>query len=343
MLEAILSMPPLTLLSAIALAFGVLIYVVLDGTDLGVGLLAPFQPPQARQQMNISLLPVWDGNETWLVLTAGAMLALFPVAFSILYSALYLPVYIMLLALIVRGMAIEFRHQHPALFDALFIGGSWMVSLSQGATMGAWIEGIAHNGEQFTGGPLAWLSPFSLYCAVSLTVGYALLGACWLVWRCEGDLAVWGRRQAIRLALITAALLAGLVIWTTQLHENYRLHLLAWRYSGPLALIALLALAGLIVTLRRKREFLPLAMALTLFCAAFGAMLLAVFPFILPPGLLLTQAAAPPATQKLMLIAFGTFVPITLLYNSWGFWIFRGKIHAASASLSTGKQVDDRR
>lgn len=329
MLEVALSLPPLTLLSAMALACGVLIYVLLDGTDLGVGLLASFQSVQARQQMNLTLLPVWDGNETWLVLTAGALLAMFPVAFSILYSALYLPVYIMLLALIVRGVAIEFRHQRPALFDPLFIAGSWIASLSQGATMGAWIEGVQHNGQHFTGGPLAWLSPFSLYCAVSLSAGYALLGACWLIWRCEGELAAFGRRKALRLAPLTAALLAGLVIWTMQLHESYRLHLLAWRYSGPLALIALLALAGLGAALRRRREFLPLAMTLTLFIAAFGGMLLAVFPYLLPPDLLLTQAAAPPATQKLMLVAFGAFVPITLIYNSWGFWIFRGKIHAA--------------
>lgn len=329
MLEAALSLPPLTLLSAMALACGVLIYVLLDGTDLGVGLLAPFQPSGARQQMNLTILPVWDGNETWLVLTAGALLALFPVAFSILYSALYLPVWIMLLALVVRGMAIEFRHQRPALFDALFIAGSWLASLSQGATMGAWIEGIDHNGQHFTGSAMAWLSPFSLYCAASLSAGYALMGACWLIWRCEGELAAWSRRQAMRLAPLTAALLAGLVIWTMQLHESYRLHLLAWHYSGPLALVALLTLAGLGAALRSRREFLPLVMTLTLFIAAFGGMLLAVFPYLLPPDLLLTQAAAPPATQKLMLIAFGAFVPVTLIYNSWGFWIFRGKVHAA--------------
>ena len=329
MLEVALSLPPLTLLCAMALACGVLIYVLLDGTDLGVGLLAPFQSTDARQQMSLTILPVWDGNETWLVLTAGALLAMFPVAFSILYSALYLPVYIMLLSLIVRGMAIEFRHQRPALFDALFIAGSWVASLSQGATMGAWIEGISHNGQHFTGSAMDWLSPFSLYCAVALSVGYALLGACWLIWRCEGALAAWGRRQAMRLAPLTVLLLAALVVWTMQLQESYRLHLLAWRYSGPLALIALLALAGLGAALRGKREFLPLAMTLTLFVVAFGGMLLAVFPYLLPPDLLLTQAAAPPATQKLMLIAFGAFVPVTLIYNSWGFWIFRGKVHAA--------------
>ncbi|EOL9132155.1 cytochrome d ubiquinol oxidase subunit II [Cronobacter malonaticus] len=329
MTELLLSLPLLTLLCAGALAAGVLIYVLLDGADLGVGLLAPFQSPQARQQMNISLLPVWDGNETWLVLTAGALLAMFPVAFSILYSALYLPVYIMLLAMIVRGVAIEYRHLRPRLFDALFIAGSWLTSLSQGATMGAWVEGITHNGATFTGGPMDWLSPFSIFCAIALSVGYALLGACWLIWRCEGELNAWARRQAMWLAILTAALLAGLLVWTVQLNESYRLHLKLWRWSGPLVAVGLLAFFGVLFTLRQRRDFMPLAMTLLLFIAAFGGMLLAVFPFILPPNLLLIQAAAPPATQKLMLIAFGVFVPITLIYNSWGFWVFRGKIHAA--------------
>ncbi|ALB64708.1 putative Cytochrome bd2, subunit II [Cronobacter condimenti 1330] len=329
MIDVILSLPLFTLLCAAALALGVLVYVLLDGADLGVGLLAPFQSPQARQQMNISLLPVWDGNETWLVLTAGALLAMFPVAFSILYSALYLPVWLMLLALIVRGMAIEYRHLRPALFDALFIGGSWLAALTQGATMGAWIEGIRHDGTQFTGGPMDWLSPFSVYCAIALSAGYALLGAGWLIWRCEGELSAWARRQAMWLAPFTAALLAGLLVWTVQLNESYRLHLQLWAWSGPLVAMGLLAFAGLGFALRKRRDFLPIAMTLLLFIAAFGAMLLAVFPFILPPNLLLTQAAAPPATQKLMLAAFGIFVPITLIYNSWGFWIFRGKIHAA--------------
>ena len=328
MLEVALSLPPLTLLCAAALAIGVLVYVVLDGTDLGVGLLAAFQPPPARQQMNISLLPVWDGNETWLVLTAGGLLALFPVAYSILYSALYLPLFLMLLALILRGMAIEYRHRHPALFDALFIAGSWIVALTQGVMMGAWVEGVPHDGARFNGSAMAWLTPFALYCALALCAGYALLGACWLIWRMEPPLADWGRRQALWLAPLTAALLAGLLVWTCLLHESYRQHLLQWRDSGPLALLALLAMAGLYAGLLRRRAFLPMAMTLTLFVAAFGGMLLTVFPCILPPNLLLTQAAAPPATQKLMMIVFAALMPLTLIYNSWAFWVFRGTIHA---------------
>ncbi|MDZ7320530.1 cytochrome d ubiquinol oxidase subunit II [Kosakonia sacchari] len=323
----ILGLPWLDALCAAALALSLLIYVLLDGTDLGTGILCAFQrSPQSRHVLNLSLLPVWDGNETWLVLTAGGLLGLFPLAYGIILSALYIPVFVMLLALVMRGMAIEYRHYAPRLFDLMLVAGSLLAALAQGIIVGALLQGIATDGRQFTGSGFEWLRPFPLYCGFALICGYSLMGTGWIVWRCTGELETWGRRVMPLLAIITGLLLAGLLVWSAQLHETWRQHLFnPWLWL-PLSLVAALAVALLWLGLILRRIFLPLAAVQVIVSCAFCALVFTLFPWIVPPVLSIMQTAAPPATQRFLLVMFALLVPVTLLYNSWVFRIFSGKI-----------------
>lgn len=319
----ILGFPWLETLSAMALAGSLLIYVLLDGTDLGAGILTGFQrSPQARQDINLSLLPVWDGNETWLVLAAGGLLGLFPLAYGIVLSALYIPLFVMMLALVMRGMAIEFRPHAPKLFDTMLISGSLLTALAQGVVVGALMQGIATDGQQFTGSAFGWLRPFPLYCGVALAVGYAWLGAGWLLWRMTGELRAWARRVLPWLALVSLLMVAVLLMWCAQLQESWRQHLLNPYLWGP----SLAGMALFVVGLRKGREFLPLLGVLVMVSVAFCVLAFTLFPWIVPPHLTLSQAAAPPTTQKFLLISYGLLVPVTLLYNTWGFRLFSGKI-----------------
>ncbi|KNC91032.1 cytochrome d ubiquinol oxidase subunit II [Trabulsiella odontotermitis] len=321
-------LPLLNALSAAALAFSLWIYVLLDGTDLGVGILCGLQrSDEDRHRINISLLPVWDGNETWLVLAAGGMLGLFPLAYAIVLSALYVPVFAMLLALIGRGMAIEYRHHAPRLFDAMLIAGSIIASLAQGMMAGSLIQGIPNNGQQFTGTGWEWLSPFPLFCGITLVAGYCLMGAGWLNWRCTGALATRARRAIPWLAALTVLLLAGLLFWTVNVHETWRRHLMAPLLWLPLAGVTVAGCAGLWFALSRGYAFLPMAAIQVIVSGAFGALVFTLFPLIVPVNVLIHHAAAPPETQKFLLISFALLVPVTLVYNTWVFRVFSGKIH----------------
>lgn len=315
-------------LSAAALVLSLWIYVLLDGTDLGAGMLSGLERDEtSRQRIHLSLLPVWDGNETWLVLAAGGLLGLFPLAYAIIFSALYVPVFAMLLALIVRGMAIEYRPNAPRLFDPMLWGGSLVASLSQGIIMGSLIAGIPNDGKQFTGTGWEWFSPFPLFCGVALIAGYCLMGAGWLNWRCTGGQEARARRAIPGLLVLTALMLAGVLLWTASLQESWRQHLLNIWLWLPLTGVALVGILALWVGLARRYAFLPLAAILVLVSCAFGALVFTLFPFIVPDNILIRQAAAPPATQRFLLVSFGLLVPITLIYNTWGFRVFSGKIH----------------
>lgn len=319
--------PWLETLSAAALAISLWIYILLDGTDLGVGMLCAFQrSPEARHIINLSLLPVWDGNETWLVLTVGALLGLFPLAYGIVLSALYVPVFMMLLALVVRGMAIEYRHYAPRLFDTLLVVGSLLAALTQGIIFGALFQGIPTDGQHYTGNGIEWLLPFPLYCGMTLASGYCVMGAGWLIWRCTNELEAWGRHMIPWLAGFAGGMLGGLLVWCSLLPIGGGEHLRhPWLWL-PLAIVALLAVAMLTCSLLRRWVFVPLASLLVIASCAFITLIIAVFPWIVPPMLTLHQAAAPASTQRFLLLAFAILTPITLLYNTWAFRIFSGKI-----------------
>lgn len=322
----------LTLLGAAALGFSVLNYVLLDGTDLGVGVLMGLtRSPEHRRSMAVSILPIWDANETWLVLGGGGLLALFPLAYAMLLPALYLPFIVMFLALLLRAMTLEFRDHAPnagckRMVDGLLLAGSVLAGGMQGVVLGTLVQGVPGEGGHYSGHGWEWLGPFPLFCGAVLVTGYTWLGASWLYWRTEGQLQVRSGRQAQVLAGLTLMLLVVLVFWTTTLDSRY-----AQRLSAPLvwvpAAIVLIALT-LVFTLgfRSRREWLPLSGALGVFVLAFALMVVALFPLIVPPNLTLQAAASGPVSQRFMLIGFAVLIPVTLIYNTYGFSVFSGKV-----------------
>lgn len=260
------------------------------------------------------------------MLAAGSLFGLFPLAYAIILSALYVPVFILVLALVVRGMAIEYRHYAPRLFDTLLVAGSLLATLAQGVIVGSLIQTIPNDGQQFTGTGWEWFSPFPLFCALSLVVFYCLMGEGWLIWRGTGILLHRARRALPWLATIALLLMAGLLFWTMQLQETWRLHLQNFTIWLPFA-GAVLAGGGLVwFGLKGGYHFLPLAGILVLVSSGFGALVFTLYPWIVPASITLHQAAAPPETQRFLLISFALLAPVTLLYNTWGFRLFSGKI-----------------
>jgi cytochrome d ubiquinol oxidase subunit II len=322
-------------LSAAAIAFTIITYVILDGTDLGVGILfATRHDPDEKQVMVNSILPIWDGNETWLVLGGGGLLALFPVVYSVLFSALYIPVIAMLLALIVRAVALEFRADASACMkrwlDISLVTGSLIATFCQGVIMGSVVQGIDQQGGKFAGDGWEWLGAFPLMCGVVLVIGYALLGSCWLYWRTEGALQAVARRQARMFGWLALTGIAIIVVWTGLLAPSYREHLLQSNLSLALLFIQCALLVGFYRAFSSRFHFLPLFAVLGWFGMAFVAAIIALYPLILPPSLAISQASAPASSQGFMLVGFAVLVPVTLAYNTWGFWVFRGKVKADS-------------
>ncbi|TFB41052.1 cytochrome d ubiquinol oxidase subunit II [Pseudomonas sp. F01002] len=325
----------ITLLSAAALAFSVLNYVLLDGTDLGVGvLLGLTRCSKHRRVMAVTILPIWDANETWLVLGGGGLLALFPLAYAILLPALYLPFIMMFLALILRAVALEFRDYAPSdgikrAVDGLLLGGSLLAGGCQGLVLGSLVQGISNDGRQYSGNGWEWLGMFPLYCGAVLVVGYTWLGACWLYWRTEEELQQRSGRQARALAIVTLGLLAVLVTWTTTLDTRYAHRLLDPLLWLPASTMLIALLIGFVLGFRSRREYLPLFAALGIFVLAFTLVIAALYPLIIPPNLTLQAVASSPTSQIFILVGFAVLIPVTLIYNTYGFKVFSGKVRAA--------------
>jgi cytochrome d ubiquinol oxidase subunit II len=326
----------LTLLCAAALAFSVMNYVVLDGTDLGVGMLMGLTScSQQRRTMAVTILPVWDANETWLVLGGGGLLALFPLAYAILLPALYVPFIVMFLALIARAMALEFRDYAPngqgkRMVDGVLSVASLVSGLVQGMVLGTLVQGVAHQGGQYHGDGRDWLNPFPVFCGFVLVLGYVWLGTCWLYWRTLYELQRRSARQARLLSLVIVGLLLVLIVWTATLQPQYARRLADIRLWLPAGLI--LCALGWIFSkgFHSRFDFIPLFAALGVFVLAFAVMLVALFPFIIPPDLTLSEAASSPTSQIFMLVGFAVLIPITLAYNTFGFRVFSGKVRVAS-------------
>ncbi|HVY33904.1 MAG TPA: cytochrome d ubiquinol oxidase subunit II [Caulobacteraceae bacterium] len=334
----------LPLIWAGVLAVAVLMYVLLDGFDLGVGILFPFaRSDEERDAMMNSIAPVWDGNETWLVLGGGGLFVVFPEAYAILLPALYLPIMAMLAGLILRGVAFEFRlrgrRTGKRLWTWAFAGGSIMAAAAQGLVLGGFIQGVAVRDAQFAGGALDWATPYSLLAACGLVAGYALLGAGWLVLKTEGGLHEAARRWTIRAAPIVALLLGAVSVATLIVHP-----LLAARWGlrlgaidlGRLALLSpipLLGLAGLIVAFlggrsQKSHAFGPLAGGFLAFLSGYLGLAVSFLPFVVPYSVTYTEVASTPAALGLMLIGTLVLLPVILGYSAWVYWIFRGKVGA---------------
>jgi cytochrome bd ubiquinol oxidase subunit II len=317
------------------LAFTVAYYVLFDGFDLGVGMLYRLAPRAAwRPIIMRSILPVWDGNETWLVLGGLGLLGAFPLAFTIIIPAVYFPIIIMLLALVFRGVAFEFRFKSPLaqrFWNAGFSIGSAIATLAQGVVLGTFIQGFNVNGRQFAGSSLDWVSLFAALTAVSLVFGYGLLGAGWLIMKTDGELQAWSRRAA-RVCLVGVVLaIVAVSIWTPLLNERvadrwFSLPNLFWLLPIPV-LTALVAIS-IWLALDRDNEFWPFLGAVLLFLLSFLGIAVSLWPFIVPYQYTLWQAAADESTQAFLLIGTLLLIPIILVYTAWSYWVFRGKVRA---------------
>jgi cytochrome d ubiquinol oxidase subunit II len=312
----------------------VAMYVILDGFDLGIGILFPFYPREAdRDQVMNSVAPFWDGNETWLVLGGVWLLVAFPLAYSILTPALYVPIIAMLLALVFRGVAFEFRwvaKPHHRKWDVAFAAGSTVAAFAQGSMVGGILNGFRIEAGQFAGGPLDWLTPFSLMCGVGLIVGYALLGACWLVMKTSGEVEKSARRYARPLLLALLAFIVLISIWTPLRFERVAARWFSWPnmlYLSPVPLIT----AGLAIACWRglggRHPTIAFNCAVGLFIMSFIGLAISTLPYLAPPSVTLWDAAASPKTQTFMLVGTTVLVPFVLGYTIFVYYTFRGKVH----------------
>ncbi|AXA91553.1 cytochrome d ubiquinol oxidase subunit II [Massilia sp. YMA4] len=326
----------ITVIWAAIVFFGVFMYVVMDGFDLGIGMLYPFVPARAdRDVMMNTVAPVWDGNETWLVLGGAGLLAAFPVAYSIVLSGLYLPLIFMLLGLLFRGVAFEFRfkarERERHVWDKAFIGGSLVAAFFQGVALGAFLSGIPVSGRSFSGTALGWLSPFALAAGCGTMIAYTLLGATWLVMKTDGPLQQRMLRLARPLTFLMLAAIVTVSIWTPlrypQVAERWfsfpNMALLA-----PVPALVLLAVFLLLRSLSRNPHRLPFLMALALVFLAYAGMAISIWPHIVPPYITIWEAAAPPSSQRFALVGTLCILPFILIYTAWSYFVFRGKVKA---------------
>ncbi|RCW73978.1 cytochrome d ubiquinol oxidase subunit II [Pseudorhodoferax soli] len=324
----------LPLVWAVIILFGIMMYVVMDGFDLGIGILFPFvQAKEDRDVMMNTVAPVWDGNETWLVLGGAGLLAAFPLAYAVILSAFYLPLILMLIGLVFRGVAFEFRFKARAgkrrWWDAAFIGGSVTATFFQGVTLGAFLNGLKVADGNFAGGSFDWVSPFSLFTGLALIAAYALLGATWLIMKTEGALQQRMRRLAMPLVWTMFGVIVALSVWTPLQHAA----IAARWFSLPniLYLAPVPALVGLVVW-RLLREVpghghaSPFVLTLCLLFLGYSGLGISLWPNVIPPDISIWQAAGPAQSLGFALVGALLIIPIILMYTAWSYWVFRGKV-----------------
>lgn len=324
----------LPLIWAVIIIFGIMMYVVMDGFDLGIGILFPFvKGERDRDVMMNTVAPVWDGNETWLVLGGAALFGAFPLAYAVVLSALYLPLMLMLMGLIFRGVAFEFRFKAKAdkrhLWDKAFIGGSLAATFFQGVALGAFIEGFKVVERNYAGGSLDWLTPFSLFCGVGLIVAYALLGCTWLIMKTEGPLQSKMHDLARPLAFALLAVTGVVSIWTPLAHPDiatrwFSLPNLFWFL--PVPILVLVTLYGLVRAVARHAHYTPFLLTLVLIFLGYSGLGISLWPNIIPPSISIWDAAAPPQSQGFMLVGTLFIIPFILGYTFWSYYVFRGKV-----------------
>jgi cytochrome bd ubiquinol oxidase subunit II len=318
------------------IGLGIFFYVLLDGFDLGVGMLYTLAPQRDwRTLIMNSVAPIWDGNETWLVLGGVGLLAAFPLVFAILIPALYFPILLILLGLIFRGMAFEFRRRdlaHRGFWDFAFGSGSLLASLAQGIVIGAFIQGFKVDGRQFTGSSFACFTSFSLFCGLSLTAGYGLLGAGWLILKTEGPLQSWARGAARRCLIAVVSGLMVISVWTPLIDDEIACRWFSWPHP---IYFAWMPLGVAFLTVRMWRSLDRHASQATPFFAAVGLFVLTYlgigvsrWPVVIPHHYTLWQAASSPSTQIFLLVGLVALLPVILLYSGWSYWVFRGKVRA---------------
>ncbi|MBE0487929.1 MAG: cytochrome d ubiquinol oxidase subunit II [Halomonas sp.] len=321
----------LSVIWALIIGFGVIMYVVMDGFDLGLGILYPFAPDEdARDVMMNSVAPVWDGNETWLVLGGAGLLGAFPLVYSVFLPALYIGVFLMLAGLIFRGVAFEFRfksRRNRRWWNRAFCWGSAVAAFAQGAVVGAYIQGFAVKDFAYVGGALDWLTPFTLLTGLGLMTGYALLGATWLILKSEGHVQAWAYRIAPALLVAVLVVFAIISLWTPFVNPD------VWaRWFDRIQLIwvfptlAMASAAWLWSAVHRRQEGQPFVATLGMFIFTYLGLVASKWPVIVPPDYTIWDAASAPESQLFLLIGVLFVIPIVLAYTAWTYWVFRGKV-----------------
>ncbi len=323
----------LTVIWALIIAFAVFMYVVMDGFDLGIGILFPALSRGAeRDKAMNSVAPVWDGNETWLVLGGGGLFAAFPLAYAIILPAIYPPIIAMLLGLVFRGVAFEARWRDPAherFWDFTFTSGSIVAAFAQGVTLGALLQGIEVEGRDYAGGWLDWLTPYSILTGLGVVAGYALLGATWLISKTEGAVQDHGFRLAAIWMPATLALMAAVSIYTPFLDAEYWRHWFAWPnilFSSQVPLLTGIIAFMLYRSLKKRREYAPFFLTLGLFFLGMVGLGVSMFPYVVPDQITIWDAATVRSSQIFMLVGTVITVPLILGYTAWAYWVFRGKV-----------------
>ena len=324
----------LPLLWAIIILFGVMMYVVMDGFDLGIGLLFPFfKSKDDRDVMMNTVAPVWDGNETWLVLGGAGLLAAFPLAYAVVLSAFYLPLILMLIGLIFRGVAFEFRFkaspERRGWWDLAFIGGSALATLCQGITLGAFISGIPVQGGRYAGGAFDWLTPFSVFTGLGLLATYALLGSTWLIMKTDGLLQLRMKLLARSLSWVLLLFIGTISLWTPLAIGRVAARWFTWPnlvWFMPVPLLVALAMLGLWRALRGTKDSAAFVYTLVLIVLGYSGLGISLWPNIIPPDVSIYAAAGPPQSLGFALVGALLIVPMILMYTAWGYWVFRGKV-----------------
>ena len=323
----------LTTVWALIIAFAVFMYVVMDGFDLGIGILFPtFAKGRERSQAMNAIAPVWDGNETWLVLGGGGLLAAFPLAYAVILPATYPLIIAMLLGLIFRGVAFEFRWRdprHEAFWDFAFFAGSLIAAFSQGMILGAILQGIVVEGRAYAGGWLDWLSPYTLLTGAGVTVGYTLLGSTFLAMKLTGDAEAHAYRLAMRAGFATLLLMVAVSLATPFLLGRYWDRWFDWPqilFTSQVPLLTAITAFALYRALTKKRRYLPFLLSLVLFLFGMIGLGISIWPYVVPDSITIWDAAAPERSQSFMLVGTLVIMPIILAYTGWAYWVFRGKV-----------------
>ncbi|SDK94561.1 cytochrome bd-I ubiquinol oxidase subunit 2 apoprotein [Modicisalibacter muralis] len=321
----------LSVIWAVIIAFSIIMYVLLDGFVLGLGILYPLAPDEeARNVMMNTAAPIWDGNETWLVLAGTALLGAFPLVYTIVLPALYIGVFLMVAGLIFRGVAFEFRfkaRRSRKWWNLAFAGGSAVATFAQGAVVGAYIQGFETQDKTFVGGPFDWLTPFSVATGLGMMAGFALLGITWIIMKTEGHVQAWAFGLVPRLLAVVLAVFAVVSLWTPTVDPG------VWeRWFSNIQVIwvlpalAMLSAALLFWSARAGRSRLPFFATMSMFLFTYLGLLVSRWPYVVPPDYTLWEAASAPSSQLFLLIGTLFVIPIILGYTGWAYWVFRGKV-----------------
>ncbi len=329
----------LPLLWAGIVAFAVFMYVILDGFDLGIGILFPFAPSDAcRNKMINSIAPFWDGNETWLILGGVAIFAAFPVAYSILMPAFYLPIMLMVASLILRGVAFEFQfkaHTHftNKMWGYIFHFGSIVAAFFQGVMLGTFVQGVEISGQVYSGDGFEWLTPFSLMSGTAVIFGYALLGSNWLILKADGKTQSWARKCSIYVSFYILGFMGLVSLWMPYINKNIKELWFSYpniAYLSPVPILVIIVFILHERALTKGSEYPPFILSILLFVLNYFGIAISIWPWIVPYQIDIWQASASPESQSILVVGVLALLPMILGYTAYSYYVFRGKVSEKS-------------